>query len=77
MHYIDWAWEEMGVFNYVQPACDLVNTVEGSLNSFYSLMAEIRLKRHLSSEQIIEMVVDELKSIRERTLEAIQSNVKR
>lgn len=76
MHYIDWAWEEMGVFDYVQPACDLVNTVEGSLNSFYSLMAEVRLKRHLSSEQIIELVVDELKSIRERTLEAIQSNMK-
>lgn len=76
MHYIDWAWEEMGVLDYVQPACDLVNAVEGSLSYFISVMAEIRLKRHLSSEQIIQLVVDELKLIHERTLEAIKSNAK-
>ena len=71
MHYMDLAWDEIGVFNYVQPAYDLIAAVEGSFSTLTSLMAEIRLKPYLSTQQIIERITDELKALRNRTQEAI------
>ena len=70
-HYMDLAWDEIGVFNYVQPACDLVAAVEGSFGTLTSLMAEIKLKPYLSSQQIIERVTDELKALRNRAQDAM------
>lgn len=73
LHYIDYAWDEIGVFNYVQPAHDLVNIVDGMANTITSLAAEIKLKPHVSAQQMLDRVLDVLKFNKSRILETINA----
>ncbi|ABE29472.1 phage integrase family protein [Paraburkholderia xenovorans LB400] len=71
LDYIDLAWEEMGIFDYVEPARVLASAVESGLNRVSGLLATIQSGVDLSRLDIRMRVVDELCHIRSVTLEAL------
>lgn len=63
-HYIDLAWDEMGVFGYFEPTRKLVALIDNAMNRLSSMAGDRDTKRHLSIQQIIEFEQKELLSIR-------------
>lgn len=72
-HYIDLAWDELGVFDYVEPARRLASSVERSLNTLTSLQGDIKLKKKLPVTQILENIIVELESIRADVKDALKT----
>lgn len=72
MHYVDLAWEEIGLFDYVQPALGLMAAVDSSLQLIQSIRDEIRLNPQYSAQNSIERVDAELKGLRDRVAEALE-----
>jgi integrase len=73
MHYLDLAWEELGTFDYVQPAFDLVCGVDGAIRDLRTMADEISQDKTARSRVIIERVVVELDAIRRRTNASIRA----
>ncbi len=71
MHYFDAAWEEMGVFDYVQPAIELAQAVETSVSLLTSLAADLRFLRVHSRQDLIAVVTRELNALKQRTIRSI------
>ncbi len=71
MYYIDLAWEEMGVFDYVKPAFEFISLVENSITNIESLSAEVRLSKRNTS--LINMVTAELDGLKGRMKQALQA----
>ena len=73
--YIDLAWEEIGVFDYVDPAISLMNVVEGAINTFTALMGDLRItQRRMTSQQVVELAIDELKALKANVESAIRKS---
>lgn len=70
-HYIDWAWEEMGVFDYVQTASELCQHIEQSVTFVKSLKTELTLKIHLSPQTMLDRAVNELQLLHDRLQETV------
>lgn len=71
-HYIDWVWDEMGAFDYVEPALELVRALDAGVVAINSLRTDLSEKTK-EREELIQSIDNELRSIRERTLAAINS----
>jgi len=76
-HYIDLAWTEMGVFDYVEPAISLMNAVEGSINTLTALMGDIVLnQKRVNGQQVAKLAIEELENIKNRVTSAIKKGYK-
>lgn len=76
-HYIDLAWNEMGVFDYVEPAIMLMNAVEGSINTLTALMGDIVLNQQkINGQQVLKIAIDELEKVKDRVTNAIKKSYK-
>lgn len=63
-HYIDWAWEEIGVFDKTNEEMVDDAAIE-NINALMSLMAELRLKKSLSAKDIIETAMTKLRELKD------------
>lgn len=75
--YIDLAWNEMGIFDYVEPAAKLVNCVERGITTLTSIVGDLRTRRHLSAEQLLDDAVVRLEGIRNEVTAALQVNARK
>lgn len=75
--YIDLAWNEMGIFDYVEPAAKLVNCVERGITTLTSIVGDLRTRRHLSAEQLLDDAVIRLEGIRGEVITALEVNVRK
>jgi integrase len=75
MSYIDLAWEELGVFDYVAPARALINAVEQGLNRLAGTAADLRSRRSRVNSRALRSVLDELESIRRQVQDALDAVV--
>ena len=73
-HYIDLAWDELGIFDYVEPATKLVNAVESSITSITSLAGDVRQKRKISNKNLSEFVITELTKIKKTVTDALDGS---
>lgn len=76
LHYVDWAWDEMGVFDYVQPAHVLCQGVENSVPFLTSLIAQLTSGAAGQSENAIKQAIVELDSLRNRMESSIAAATK-
>lgn len=72
-NYIDLAWDELGVFDYVEPARRLATSVERSINSTIAIDGDLKLKRKLTKQQLLDFFSGELKKIRTDVVDAISA----
>jgi integrase len=73
LHYIDLAWEEVGAFDYVQPAYDLVCAVEQALHNIRTLSNELSTVRGRLARTAINRVTEELNAILLSTSKALHA----
>lgn len=71
LHYVDWAWDEIGVFDYIRPAQQLSQSVEMSVAFLTSLVSDLKTTPSLSGEQALQAAVNNLQSLRSRINDAI------
>lgn len=73
LHYIDMAWEEIGIFDYVKPAQELIRNVEQGLNNLSRLKSELKASRRMTKEDLMNIAISEIESIRNTTYAALQA----
>lgn len=74
LNYIDLAWDELGIFDYVEPANKLLNAVEKSLTSITSIIGDVNQNKSITSKQLTELVLNELNEIKNITLNALNTH---
>lgn len=72
MHYLDLAWEEIGAFDYVQPAYELIGAVENAMRTITEL-AEGMKDEKVSKSAKDEAVSRELSEILNRVSASLQA----
>lgn len=74
--YIDWAWEEMGIFNYVDAAINLQQDIMGIRSDIESLKLDIKLNESLTKSQIMNTIENALCEMTDRLDKSLLQNTK-
>ncbi|WP_333985336.1 tyrosine-type recombinase/integrase [Burkholderia orbicola] len=72
LHYIDLAWDELGVFDYAEPARVLGMAVEQGLDRLTALEASIRSRRASRRDKVLQSVLSELQQMRQEVSDALE-----
>jgi integrase len=75
--YIDMAWDEMGTFDYVGPAQELIDSVEQSISDLSTLICDVGANPLDANKIIVESAIAKLEAIRSRVAGALTNQTKR